>query len=370
MSGFAASFDCAKARSASERIVCKDPELSAKDDQLAALVKAAKQRAPNARAFQREQDNAWTVRQKCKDVACVSNWYAARIASLSAPASEPAKAEPVVTPKPAPVPVKPAPVAAPKSAPVPAKPVAMPQPAPRPEPVSVAKPAPLAVKSEPVVASRPAPVVLPNPVPLVLPNPAQTVLPQPAAVPPPKAVPAPVMAAAPAPQPAPAASPASPADQFQAVGEKLGFAIPATKADFLARYAKTGGQCGVSKHLASLKAVARSAASDCWSGSQCPAYSKDLNCKVVRTAFDDSGRLVLFMATLNTLSSETAKSTRDMGVVVRKFSGMSGSSPIVRKVHSGHLMTLSGFDGQLRFDADVMAAQGEQQIGMFWVSLR
>lgn len=320
MSGFAASFDCAKARSASERIVCDDMELSETDERLAAMVVAAKKRAANPRAFQREQDNAWTRRQKCKDVACVTAWYAGRIAALSdsaaVPPAPPQKIE--LAPAPAPTPVPPA-AAAPKLA----------------APAAKAAPVPLA-KPEPVLA---APVA---------------------------AKPAPAPAAA----PAAAVKPTSPEAQFQSVGEKLGFEIPATKADFLARYTKTGGQCGVSKSLNSLKAVARAAVSDCWSGAQCPAYSKEVSCKVVRTAYDETGRMVLYMATLNTISNDTAKSTRDMGVVVRKFSGMSGTSPIVRKLRSGHMLTLSGFDGVLRFDADVMAAQGEQQIGMFWVSLR
>ncbi len=346
MSGFAASFDCAKARSASERIVCDDLELSESDERLAALVLAAKKRAADPRAFQREQDNAWVRRQKCKDAACVRTWYAGRIAALSDQAPVPVpEAKPAVAaaspPKPAPPPT-PAPV--PKATPAPATPAPPPKAAPAPVP----RPAPIPA---PPVAAKPAVVPAPVPVPKLA-EPAKA--PVPAA-----ATPAPAAAAA-----------ATPDAQFQSVGDKLGFEIPATKADFLARYSKTGGQCGVSKSLNSLKAVARAAVSDCWSGNQCPAYSKEVSCKVVRTAYDDTGRMVLFMATLNTVSNDTAKSTRDMGVVVRKFSGMSGTSPIVRKLRSGHMLALSGFDGALRFDADVMAAQGEQQIGMFWVSLR
>ncbi len=282
-SSLAASFDCAKARSASERMVCADPELSASDERLAALVIAGKKRI-----------DALSPMPKPPPAA-------------GAPSPAPAKALTVSAPSP----VKPVPV-----------------------------PVPMPVAEAP---KKPAPVALPKPV--APPAPAAT----------------PVVAA-----PSTVAS----APQFQQAGAKLGFDIPSSKADFLARFSGTGGQCGVSKNLASLKAIARSATSDCWSGTQCPAYSKEINCKVLRTAYDEGGRLVLFMATLNTVSYDSATSTRDMAAVVGKFSAMGGATPVVNKLRSGHMLTLSGKEGALRLDADVMATEGEQQIGMFWVSLR
>jgi len=43
LSASAASFDCAKARSKSERLICGDPQLSALDDRLAALAARVRQ---------------------------------------------------------------------------------------------------------------------------------------------------------------------------------------------------------------------------------------------------------------------------------------------------------------------------------------
>jgi uncharacterized protein len=79
----AASFHCPHNASASERIVCTDPALSALDDKLAALYKSAVDATPDATALEADRVHQWQWRQhNCKDKACVTDWYNRRIAEL------------------------------------------------------------------------------------------------------------------------------------------------------------------------------------------------------------------------------------------------------------------------------------------------
>jgi uncharacterized protein len=79
----AASFRCPHNASASERLVCNDPTLSALDDKLAALYRAALDATPNAEALEADRVSQWQWRQhNCRDNACVTDWYNRRIAEL------------------------------------------------------------------------------------------------------------------------------------------------------------------------------------------------------------------------------------------------------------------------------------------------
>ncbi len=79
----AASFHCPHNASASERIVCTDPTLSALDDKLAALYKTAIDATPDSTALEADRVSQWQWRQhNCKDKACVTDWYNRRIAEL------------------------------------------------------------------------------------------------------------------------------------------------------------------------------------------------------------------------------------------------------------------------------------------------
>ncbi|WP_322042319.1 hypothetical protein [Paraburkholderia sp. J67] len=79
----AASFKCPHNASASERIVCNDPTLSALDDKLAALYRTAVDATPDATALEADRLSQWQWRQhNCKDKACVTDWYNRRIAEL------------------------------------------------------------------------------------------------------------------------------------------------------------------------------------------------------------------------------------------------------------------------------------------------
>ncbi|MFP6561374.1 lysozyme inhibitor LprI family protein [Paraburkholderia sp. B3] len=79
----AASFRCPHNASASERLVCSDPQLSALDDKLAALYRSAVEATPDTTALEADRISQWQWRQhNCKDKACVADWYDRRIAEL------------------------------------------------------------------------------------------------------------------------------------------------------------------------------------------------------------------------------------------------------------------------------------------------
>jgi len=79
------SFDCAKAHSPAERLICSDAELAALDVELAALYAQAKAAAPDQAAFAQESRSEWSQREStCTDKQCLIEWYAHRRAQLSA----------------------------------------------------------------------------------------------------------------------------------------------------------------------------------------------------------------------------------------------------------------------------------------------
>ncbi len=95
----AASFDCSKASSATETMICEDNELSAADEQLAKAYALALKTAPSPDAVKAEQ-RAWVKneRSKCSDAPCLLKAYQERLSSLS-PASEEASISPESDPK-------------------------------------------------------------------------------------------------------------------------------------------------------------------------------------------------------------------------------------------------------------------------------
>ena len=76
----AASFDCAKAGTPVEHMICADPGVSALDQRLAEAYKSASARDPHVKETQRE----WlaTSRNKCGTTACLSEAYGARLDAL------------------------------------------------------------------------------------------------------------------------------------------------------------------------------------------------------------------------------------------------------------------------------------------------
>lgn len=84
------SFDCARARSASEKIICADDDLARQDRELGKVYARAKRASPDPRAFQRESDAEWARRESnCHDRDCLQRWYAHRREQLSASSAEP-----------------------------------------------------------------------------------------------------------------------------------------------------------------------------------------------------------------------------------------------------------------------------------------
>ncbi|KQT13030.1 lysozyme inhibitor LprI family protein [Ramlibacter sp. Leaf400] len=79
------SFDCAKARSTTERLICADPELSRQDRDLGRLFARAQAASPDPRAFRRASDAEWFRREReCRDRECLLRWYAQRREQLTA----------------------------------------------------------------------------------------------------------------------------------------------------------------------------------------------------------------------------------------------------------------------------------------------
>lgn len=70
------SFNCAKARSDAEHIICSDAELASDDIQLAAIFAKAKAAASDPAAFKERTRAQWNYReQQCHDRECLVRWY-------------------------------------------------------------------------------------------------------------------------------------------------------------------------------------------------------------------------------------------------------------------------------------------------------
>jgi hypothetical protein len=77
------SFDCSKAQSDAEHIICSDPELAADDVELASIYAKAKAAARDEAAFRERTRAEWTYReQTCRDRECLVRWYADQKAAL------------------------------------------------------------------------------------------------------------------------------------------------------------------------------------------------------------------------------------------------------------------------------------------------
>jgi len=73
------SFDCAKARSVPENLICADAELSRLDRELGRLYARARDAAPDKAAFARQNSQEWRQREAtCRDRECLLRWYGAR----------------------------------------------------------------------------------------------------------------------------------------------------------------------------------------------------------------------------------------------------------------------------------------------------
>ena len=73
------SFDCTKARSTPEQIICSDAQLALLDRELGRLHARARAVSPDPAAFRRQNDQEWRDREaSCRDRECLLRWYAHR----------------------------------------------------------------------------------------------------------------------------------------------------------------------------------------------------------------------------------------------------------------------------------------------------
>ena len=85
--GNAASFECAKARSPTEKIICATPELSSRDDELSRAFRKRKaeieRQQGDVKSFIAEEHQSLTKRAACgTDLECLRAWYDQRITAL------------------------------------------------------------------------------------------------------------------------------------------------------------------------------------------------------------------------------------------------------------------------------------------------
>ncbi|RKR36205.1 hypothetical protein [Paraburkholderia sp. BL17N1] len=80
----APSFDCSKARSDAEHLICSDPELASDDVALASIFVMAKAAVVDQTGFKERVRRQWNYReQNCHDRECLLRWYADQKAALS-----------------------------------------------------------------------------------------------------------------------------------------------------------------------------------------------------------------------------------------------------------------------------------------------
>ena len=92
------TFDCAKARSVPEKLICTDPELARLDRELGRVYARAKNAAADAAAFRRQNSEAWHRREAtCRDRECLLRWYANRHDQLINAMQEQEPAPPAVS---------------------------------------------------------------------------------------------------------------------------------------------------------------------------------------------------------------------------------------------------------------------------------
>jgi uncharacterized protein len=92
---YGASFNCAKASVWVEKVICSDPQLSGLDELLMASYKKALSSASHESTLKTTQ-RTWleSVRNACKDVACLKQTYTSRLAELNEFVATPSKSLP------------------------------------------------------------------------------------------------------------------------------------------------------------------------------------------------------------------------------------------------------------------------------------
>lgn len=85
-----ASFDCQKAKSVNERLICEDAALSKLDEELAFAYKEALRKSSNPKELIANQREAWMHREKqCSSKACLVDWFSQRQTYFNTNPSQP-----------------------------------------------------------------------------------------------------------------------------------------------------------------------------------------------------------------------------------------------------------------------------------------
>ena len=83
LKGNGSSFDCRRARSATEKMICSDAELSRLDRELGRAYERARNASSDPSAFRRQGELEWRRRETmCQDRGCLLRWYVYRRAQL------------------------------------------------------------------------------------------------------------------------------------------------------------------------------------------------------------------------------------------------------------------------------------------------
>lgn len=78
----AASFDCAKAQSKVEKMICADAGLSRLDEELAKTYGEVLKKTPDEALLKKQQRGWLKARKQCRDISCLSDHYRGRLAVL------------------------------------------------------------------------------------------------------------------------------------------------------------------------------------------------------------------------------------------------------------------------------------------------
>lgn len=79
----AASFDCGKAQSKVEKMICADAELSRLDEEIAKVYGDVLKKYPDEALLKKQQRGWLKVRNRCKDFSCLGDNYRGRLAELN-----------------------------------------------------------------------------------------------------------------------------------------------------------------------------------------------------------------------------------------------------------------------------------------------
>ena len=79
----AASFDCGKAQSTVEKMICADAELSKLDEEIAKVYGEVLKKIPDEALLKKRQRERLKARNLCNDISCLGDYYRGRLAELN-----------------------------------------------------------------------------------------------------------------------------------------------------------------------------------------------------------------------------------------------------------------------------------------------